>query len=106
ELKRRSLFRNPRGPLWDRSLARGGKEALAELKRSLRLLDARRMVVGHTPTESVPGAEKGHVATRFGGRLVLVDVGLGEGDSAPRAALVVENGRGLEWTPAKTRVLW
>lgn len=106
ELKRRSLFRNPDGPLWDRSLARGGKEALTALKRSLQLLGVKRMVVGHTPTTSVPGGKKGQIALRFGGRLVLVDVGLGEGADAPRAALVVEQGRGLEWTPRGTRLLW
>lgn len=106
DLKRRSLFRNPEGPLWDRSLARGGREAHSLLKRSLRLLGAKRMVIGHTPTESVPGGEKGRIATRFGAELVLVDAGLSEGPGGPRAALVVEDGRGYEWTPAGTRLLW
>ena len=106
DLKRRSLFRNPEGPLWDRSLARGGREALSLLKRSLRLLGAERMVVGHTPTASVPGGEKGRIATRFGGQLVLVDAGLSEGAEGARAALIVEDGRGYEWTPAGTRALW
>jgi len=107
DLQRRGLFRNPDGPLWDRSLARdAAARARVNLKRSLALLGAKRMVVGHTPTHTLAGGHKGHIHTRFGASLVLVDVGLAEGEDAPRAALLVENGRGLEWTPEGTRVLW
>ncbi|MGC4087319.1 MAG: metallophosphoesterase [Polyangiaceae bacterium] len=106
DIGRGSLFRNPEGPLWDRTLARAGGKAKRDLARSLALLGAERMVVGHTPTHTLPGGEKGRVFTRFDGRLVLVDVGLGEGEEAPRAALLVEDGKGFEWTPAGLRRLW
>ncbi|MFZ5891991.1 MAG: metallophosphoesterase [Myxococcota bacterium] len=106
ELKRRGLFRNPEGPLWDRSLARGGSEMALELKHSLALLGVKRMVIGHTPTHTLKGGAKGRILTRFSNRLVLVDVSLAEGDESPRAALVVENGRGFEWSPEGMRLLW
>lgn len=105
-LPRRNLFRNPAGPLWDRSLVRGGAKAAADLKRSLSKLGATRMIVGHTPTESLPGGAVGKVLVLARGRLVAVDVGLKSGPSTPRAALILEGTRGLEWTPEKTRLLW
>jgi hypothetical protein len=105
-LPKHSLFRNPSGPLWDRSLVRGGVKARASLNHSLNQLGAARMIVGHTPTESLPGGRAGHVLLLAGGRLVAVDVGLKSGPNTPRAALIVDGPRGLEWTPDKTRVLW
>src|SRR6187431_1719734 len=47
-LPKGSLFRNGAGPLWDRSLVRGGPRASRELGETLRLLGAERMVVGHS----------------------------------------------------------
>jgi hypothetical protein len=106
KLKRRSLFRDPSGPLWDRSLARGGANAALELKQTLSILGAKRMIVGHTPTHTVDASARGRIVTRFGGKLVLVDVGLAEGPEGARTALIVENGGGYEWTPEGTRRLW
>jgi hypothetical protein len=105
-IKKQSLFRDPAGPLWDRSLARGGRTSLKALTQSLALLGAERMIVGHTPTHTVEGGHKGEIVTRFAGRLVLIDVGLGHGVDSPRTALIIENGRGIEWTPNGTRELW
>lgn len=105
-LAKDSLFRSNDGPLWDRSLVEGGRQAAARLARSLRALGARRMVVGHTQTKGVRGGEEGRILTLHQDRLVLVDVGLGHGPDAPRTALVIEGGRGLEWRPDGTRVLW
>lgn len=101
-----SLLRHVDGPLWDRSLALGGASALSELKRSLKLLGARRMVVGHTQTVAVPGGESGRILCRHGGRLVLADVGLGQGEESPRAALVIEGACGFEWSRQGKRLLW
>lgn len=101
-----SLFRSATGPLWDRSLVQGGVKARALLNRTLTQLGAARMIVGHTPTESLPGGAAGSVLLLAGGRLVAVDVGLRSGPNTPRAALILEGSRGLEWTPNKTRVLW
>jgi hypothetical protein len=99
-----SLFRNPSGPLWNRSLVETHDPT--PLLRALALLGAQRMVVGHTQTAHLAGGKPGRILTRFDSRLVCVDVGLRAGASTPRAALVVEGPVGLEWTPAGTRVLW
>jgi hypothetical protein len=105
-LPKKSLFRNPTGPLWDRSLVRGGAKARANLKSTLEQLGAARMIVGHTQTSSLAGGAAGRVLVREGGRLIGVDVGLKSGATTPRTALILDGARGLEWTPEKTRVLW
>jgi hypothetical protein len=105
-LPAKSLFRSNSGPLWDRSLAYAKAGSGAALRRSLALLGVRRMVVGHTPTDSFKGGERGKIALIHGGRLVLIDVGLCSGSSGPRTALVIEGRTGREWTPHGTRVLW
>jgi hypothetical protein len=104
--KRRSLFRATTGPLWDRSLVRGGAQARADLHETLALMGVQRLVVGHTQTGSLERGQPGRIALLERGRLIAVDVGLGEGAEAPRAALIIAGSRGLEWTPAGTRVLW
>jgi hypothetical protein len=101
-----SIVRSPEGPLWDRSLTSGGPDASKNLRASLRLLGAERMIVGHTPTSDVKGGSAGRILIRHGGRLVLVDVGLGHGDDAPRTALLIEGGRGIELSKEGTRTLW
>jgi hypothetical protein len=105
-LPRSSLFRNPDGPLWDRSLVSATPAARANLRHSLKLLGVRRMIVGHTQTQAIKGGAPGKVALVDGSRLVLVDVGLRSGDRTPRAALIIAGSRGLEWTPEGTRILW
>lgn len=105
-LPKDSLFRNPTGPLWDRSLVRGGVKARAALRDSLRQLGATRMIVGHTQTASLAGGAAGRVLLLAGGRLVVVDVGLKSGPHTPRAALILDGPNGIEWTPQTTRVLW
>jgi hypothetical protein len=105
-LSKKSLLRSNDGPLWDRSLVRPGRQTAARLGKSLRLLGARRMVIGHTQTKSVRGGEPGRILTLHEDRLVLVDVGLEHGPESPRAALVIEGKRGFEWRPDGTRLLW
>ena len=105
-LPKHSLFRSPTGPLWDRSLVRGGVKTHTLLNHSLSQLGAERMIVGHTPTASLPGGSAGRVLLLASGRLVAVDVGLKSGPDTPRTALILDGPRGLEWTPDKTRVLW
>jgi hypothetical protein len=105
-LAKKGVLRSNDGPLWNRSLVERGRQAAAELTRSLRALGARRMVVGHTQTKGVKGGEEGKILTLHQDRLVLVDVGLGHGPHAPRAALIIEGAKGTEWRPDGTRVLW
>lgn len=105
-LPKRGLFRSGSGPLWDRSLVRGGSEARRALTQSLGLLGAERMIVGHTQTASLAGGREGRIHVQAGGRLISVDVGLGSGPGAPRTALIIEGRSGHEWTPTATRLLW
>jgi calcineurin-like phosphoesterase family protein len=59
------------GPLWYRGMADQPEDTFAPMLDSiLRRLDARAVVIGHTP---VPG---GQITTRFGGRVVLIDTGM------------------------------
>ncbi len=44
----------------------------------LRRLDARAVVIGHTPIPS------GQITTRFGGRVVMIDTGMLGGEFYPR----------------------
>ena len=103
-LPRSSLFRSATGPLWNRDLVRA--EESKALERSLAILGARRMIVGHTRTHTLPGGSFGSILTRFDARLVCVDVELASGAGAPRAALVIDGLVGIEWTPAGQRILW
>jgi hypothetical protein len=77
------------GPLWYRGLARGEEAELRPVvDRVLESLSARRIVVGHTVTE-------GAIVSRFGGKVVLADVGLSRvyDPAGRRACLVLEENR-------------
>lgn len=74
------------GPLWYRGLATGNEAALAEhVDRVLAAFEVRHIVIGHTVTA-------GTVMTRFGGKVILIDVGLASVYGGPPAALVIERG--------------
>jgi hypothetical protein len=75
---------DPDGPLWYRGLARDEETALGEhVDRLLKMHGARRIVVGHTPTD-------GAVIPRFGGKVLLIDVGLSAYYGARLACLLIE----------------
>ncbi len=75
------------GPLWYRGWAKDEEAALEDpLEKVLNRYDARRMVIGHTPTE-------GTVIPRFSGRILMVDVGLSAYYGSRLACLVIENGK-------------
>jgi len=105
-LPKKSLFRSGTGPLWDRSLARGGPQARRELRETLELLGAQRMVIGHTQTASLPRGRHGQILVTAAGRLIAVDVGLSSSQRTASAALIIEGERGYEWTAEGTRLLW
>jgi hypothetical protein len=76
------------GPLWYRGFAqedtaeiRGHVDALLETHR------VSRMVIGHTPTGGV-------VLPRFGGKVLLIDVGISRVYGGPPSCLVIEKGVG------------
>lgn len=75
------------GPLWYRGWARESGEALAaQLEEVLTRHGAKRMVLGHTPTE-------GAIMPRFSGRILLADVGLAQAYGSRLACLVIEKGK-------------
>ena len=66
------------GPLWYRGMAAEPEETFAPtLDSILRRMKARAVVIGHTPTA------KGQVTTRFGGRVILIDTGMLNGEFYP-----------------------
>ena len=72
------------GPLWYRGLAKEDEVAfLPSVERVLQSLGARAVVVGHSVTGT------GRIKARFGGRVVGIDVGMGEGYGGSLAALEV-----------------
>ena len=103
ELDPNGLFRDPLGPLWHRAYCvANAKIVQDDLQESLKLLDARQMIVGHTRTDTVEAGRPSVPLVRHRGRLVMTDVGLGEAGEAG-CALVVEKGRIEAWTPGGTR---
>jgi hypothetical protein len=74
------------GPLWYRGLANNEEAAeMPHLEAVLSSFEAKRIVIGHTPTA-------GTVIPRFGGRVLLIDVGLAAAYGRRLACLVVEGG--------------
>ncbi len=74
------------GPLWYRGLAQNPESSeKVHLERVLANLDAKRVVVGHTVTA-------GTIFPRFGGRVLMIDVGLAGYYGSRRACLLIENG--------------
>ncbi len=81
-----NIAEDTEGPLWYRGLATGDETALsAHVDSVLRMLGVSHVAIGHTVT---PGA----VLPRFGGRVIMVDVGMSAVYGGPPAALVVEGG--------------
>lgn len=67
------------GPLWYRGMASDPEAGFeTTLDSILQRLDARAVVVGHTPIAN------GRVTTRFGGRVVMIDTGMLGGEFYPR----------------------
>jgi hypothetical protein len=79
-----SLAAGESGPLWYRGYWKQDEAALLpSVERVLQLLDARAIVVGHTVTGT------GNIQTRFGGRVLGIDIGMGEVYGAHLGALEV-----------------
>jgi hypothetical protein len=76
------------GPLWYRGLAmlpEKQKELAAHIDRVLQTQGARHIVIGHTPAAAI--------LPRFGGKVILADIGLSIYNATP-AFLLVEGSRG------------
>jgi hypothetical protein len=86
---RGGIVMDEEGPLWYRGLAQGDQIQLeAHVKALFENHQVDRIVIGHTPTE-------GAVLPRFGGKVLLIDVGLSRVfDAQPRmACLLIEKGK-------------
>jgi hypothetical protein len=81
------LSRDPAGPLWYRGLAEGDPALAAHVQAVLDRHGCRRLVIGHTPAEGLL------VSPRYGGRVILIDVGLSRVYGGPPAALILEGGQ-------------
>lgn len=102
ELEANGIFRDPLGPLWHRAFCMSDAPTVCEdALTALDTLDAARMVVGHTRTETVDGTT-GVPLLRQGGRVLMTDVGMGE-PGEPGSALVIENGQIDVWSPVDGR---
>jgi hypothetical protein len=76
------------GPLWYRGLAEAPESdhvVASAIDVFLRNQGARRLVIGHTPQVAV--------LPRFGGKVILIDVGLSSSFGGPPAFLLVESGK-------------
>ncbi|HUL77694.1 MAG TPA: metallophosphoesterase [Vicinamibacteria bacterium] len=81
---RSSLAGGPNGPLWYRGLAQDDESLLApRVDEVLRSLAARAIVVGHTVTGT------SRIQSRFGGRVIGIDVGMSDVYGGHLAALEV-----------------
>ena len=77
---------DPEGPLWFRGLAHDDEAKLAaHVDAVLAKHGVKRIVIGHSPTSSA-------VLPRFGGKVILIDVGLSKVYGGPPACLILEKG--------------
>ncbi len=84
---RDSILRKEEGPLWYRGLARGDEAAEeAHLEALLAQHGVKRIVLGHTVTGGI-------ILPRFGGRVLLADVGLSRYYGDHMACLIIEGDR-------------
>jgi hypothetical protein len=80
------ILENQEGPLWYRGLSLNAEEAeRAHLEALLGRHGVTRIVVGHTKVTST-------VLPRFGGRVLVADIGVPSGHTDPHAFLIIENG--------------
>ena len=83
------LIRSPDGPLWFRGNAKWDEESqTAEVAELLAGIGATHMVGGHTVQRD------GHIRTRFGGRVILIDTGMLSSvyEGGRPSALVISDG--------------
>jgi hypothetical protein len=78
---------DPEGPLWYRGLAQNDERTEEpHLEAVLKNYGVSRVVIGHTPTA-------GAIMPRFGGRVVMIDVGMSAAYGGRLACLLIEGGK-------------
>ena len=81
-----NIAEDAEGPLWYRGLATGDEDSLAtHVDRVLERFGVRHVAIGHS-------VSPGTIYPRFGGKVVMIDVGLSAAYEGPAAALVIEDG--------------
>jgi hypothetical protein len=87
---------DPEGPLWYRGMAQSAESELAgHVSKVLESFGIQHVVIAHTPTPGV-------VMPRFGGRVILIDVGLSEAFGGGQACLAFEGGKPFSIHRGKT----
>ena len=82
-----AMATDPEGPLWYRGLADGSESELAEhVDRVLKAYGVDRIVIGHTVTD-------GTIMPRFGGKVLMIDVGMSLAYGSRQACLILEGGK-------------
>ena len=77
---------DPEGPLWYRGLAQSPEaDEEQHLEAALKAYGVKRIVIGHT-------VSPGTIWPRFGGRVVMIDVGMAANYGGRMACLVIEDG--------------
>jgi hypothetical protein len=80
------IVTDPEGPLWYRGLAEDREDnaaTSAAIDQALKKSGAKHIVIGHTPQNAI--------LPRFGGKVIVIDVGLSSFYNGPPAFLVMEN---------------
>jgi hypothetical protein len=97
-----TLAAGPNGPLWFRGLAQEDETAYApSVDKVLELMDAEAIVVAHTVTKT------GRIQERFGGRVLMIDVGMSPVYFGSVAALeIAADGTRTALYPGTREVLW
>ena len=86
------------GPLWFRDLAQKDEEAYKEdVVRILKNLDAKHMVIAHTPRIGSKVVASEEEMSRFEGKIWIIDTGISEYYGGSLSALIIEKGKFSVW---------
>jgi hypothetical protein len=80
------IVEDSEGPLWYRGLTAEDSATAAEVDEVLAKFQVAHVVIGHTPTA-------GTVIPRFGGKVIMIDVGMTAAFGGPPAGLIIEQGK-------------
>jgi len=87
---------DPEGPLWYRGMAQAPESELAEhVDKVLAFFGIQHVVIAHTPTPGI-------VMPRFGGKVIMIDVGISEVFGGGRACLELEGDKPFSIHRGKT----
>jgi len=89
----------PDGPLWYRDLAgENGRNSTADVERILNNLQAKQMVIAHTPRTGSRVSLKEEMIL-YDGRIWVIDTGISKAYGGFLSALIIEDGQFSIWEP-------